>query len=76
MHFYNIAGVIILLGISLIWNHLFYKTSNLVYHILLHFFHNLYVVSDNLLNYSNYWYILLMMCVIGYIITITKKQKN
>ena len=54
IHFYNIDGIIILLGISLIWHHLFYKTNNLVYPILLHFFHNLYAVSDNLLNYSNY----------------------
>lgn len=76
IHFYNIDGIIILLGISLIWHHLFYKTNNLVYPILLHFFHNLYAVSDNLLNYSNYWYILLTICIIGYIITITKEQKN
>ena len=46
IHFYNIDGVIILLGISLIWHHLFYKTNNLVYPILLHFFHNLYALSD------------------------------
>ena len=76
IHFYNIDGIIILLGISLIWHHLFYKTNNLVYPILLHFFHNLYAVSDNLLNYSNYWYILLTICIIGYIITIIKEQKN
>lgn len=75
IHFYNIDGVIILLGISLIWQHLFYKTNNLVYPIILHFFHDLYALSDNLLNYSNYWYILLTICIIGYIIT-TKKQKN
>ena len=76
IHFYNIDGIIILLGISLIWHHLFYKTNNLVYPILLHFFHNLYVVSDNLLNYSNCWYILLTICIIGYIITTPKEQKN
>lgn len=72
LHFYNIDGIIILLGISLIWHYLFYKTSNLIYPILLHFFHNLYAVSDNLFNYSNYWYILLGVSVIGYIITIIK----
>ena len=76
IHFYNIDGFIILLGISLIWHYSFYKTNNLIYPILLHFFHNLYAVSDNLLDYSNYWYILLVISTIGYIITITKKQKN
>ncbi len=76
IHLYNIDGVIILLGLSLIWQYLFYKTNNLIYPILLHFFHNLYALSTNLLNYSNYWYILLTICIIGYIITITKKQKN
>ena len=76
IHFYNIDGFIILLGISLIWHYSFYKTNNLIYPILLHFFHNLYAVSDNLLGYSNYWYILLGVSIIGYIITITKKQKN
>ncbi len=76
IHIYNIDGFIILLGISLIWNYSFYKTNNLVYPIALHLIHNLYAVSDNLLNYSNYWYILLIISVIGYIITIIKKQKN
>ncbi len=76
IHYYNIDGVIILLGISLIWNYLFYKTNNLVYPILLHFFHNLYALSGNLLNFSNYWYILLMISIIGYVITLIKKQKN
>ena len=76
IHFYNIDGFIILFGISLIWHYSFYKTNNLIYPVLLHFFHNLYAVSDNLLGYSNYWYILLGVSIIGYIITITKKQKN
>lgn len=76
IHIYNIDGFIILLGISLIWNYSFYKTNNLIYSILLHFIHNLYAVSDNLLNYSNYWYILLAISIIGYIFTIAKKQKN
>lgn len=76
IHFYNIDGFIILLGISLIWHYSFYKTNNLIYPVFLHFFHNLYAVSDNLLGYSYYWYILLVVSIIGYIITITKKQKN
>ena len=76
IHFYNIDEFIILFGISLIWHYSFYKTNNLIYPVLLHFFHNLYAVSDNLLGYSNYWYILLGVSIIGYIITITKKQKN
>ena len=76
IHFYNIDGFIILFVISLIWHYTFYKTNNLIYPVLLHFFHNLYAVSDNLLGYSNYWYILLGVSIIGYIITITKKQKN
>ncbi len=76
IHIYNIDGFIILLGISLIWNYSFYKTNNLIYPILLHLIHNLYAVSNNLLNYSNFWYILLAISVIGYIFTIMKKQKN
>lgn len=76
IHIYNVDGFIILLGISLIWHYSFYKTNNLIYPILLHFFHNLYALSDNLFNYSNYWYILLMINIIGYFITMAKKQKN
>lgn len=76
IHIYNIDGFIILLGISLIWNYSFYKTNNLIYSILLHFIHNLYAVSDNLLNYSNYWYILLAISIIGYIFTIAKKTEK
>lgn len=75
IHIYDIDGFIILLGISLVWNHSFYKTKNLIYPILLHFFHNLYAVSDNLLNYSDYWYVILIINIIGYII-IKKKQKK
>ena len=74
--FYNIGGFIILLGISLIWHYSFYKTNNLIYPILLHFIHNLYAVSDNLLNYSNYLYILLVISTAGYTFTITKNRKN
>lgn len=76
IHIYNIDGFIVLLGISLIWHYSFYKTNNLIYPIFLHFFHNLYAVSDNLLNYSKYWYILLGVSIAGYIMTIEKKQKN
>lgn len=75
IHFYNIDGIIILLGISLIWHYSFYKTNNLIYPIFLHFFHNLYAVSDNLFNYSNYRYILLGVGIIGYIITIIKQHQ-
>lgn len=75
IHFYNIDGSIILIGISLVWNYSFYKTDNLIYPILLHFFHNIYALSDNLLWFSNYWYILLIISILGYIIS-TKKQKN
>lgn len=76
IHDYNIDGVIILLGISLIWNYSFYKTDNLIYPIILHFFHNLYALSGNLLGFSNYWYILLFINITGYIVTIIKKQKS
>lgn len=76
IHLYNVDGFVILWGISLIWHYSLYKTNNLIYPILLHFIHNLYAVSDNLLNYSNYWYVLLGVSIIGYIFTITKKQKN
>lgn len=75
MHFYNIDGCVILIVVSLVWNYSFYKTDNLVYPILLHFFHNIYALSDNLFKYSNYWYILLFINILGYIILI-KKQKN
>lgn len=75
IHFYNIDGSIILIGISLVWNYSFYKTDNLFYPILLHFFHNIYALSDTLLGFSNYWYILLFISILGYIIS-TKKQKN
>lgn len=74
-HFYNIDGSIILIVISLVWNYSFYKTDNLIYPILLHFFHNIYALSDNLLGVSNYWYILLFISILGHIIS-TKKQKN
>lgn len=75
IHFYNIDGSIILIGISLVWNYSFYKTNNLIYPILLHFFHNIYALSDNLFRFNNYWYILLFVSILGYIIS-TKKQKS
>lgn len=74
IHFYNIDGSIILIGISLVWNYSFYKTDNLIYPILLHFFHNIYALSDNLIGVSNYWYILLFISILGYIIS-TKNRK-
>lgn len=75
IHIYNIDGFIILLGISLIWHYSFYKTNNLIYPIILHFFHNLYALSGNLVDYGNYWYILLAIGIVGYIITIAKKPE-
>ena len=75
IHLYNIGGSIILIGISLIWNYSFYKTNNLIYPIFLHFFHNIYALSDNLFCFSNYWHILLFVNILGYIIS-KKKQKN
>lgn len=74
-HFYNIEGSIILIGISLVWNYSFYKTDNLIYPILLHFFYNIYALSDNLFGFSSHWYILLFVSILGYIIT-KRKQKN
>lgn len=76
VHFYNIDGFIILFGISLIWNYSFYKTNNLIYPILIHLTHNIYALSGIFLNYSNCWYILLTISIVGYILTITKKQKK
>ena len=76
IHIYNIDGIIILLGISLIWHYSFYKTNNLIYPILLHFFHNLYALCCDISNYSSYWYILLLINIAGYIIAIVKKQKK
>ena len=75
IHFYNIDGSIILIGISLVWNYSFYKTDNLIYPILLHFFHNIYALSDNLIGFSNYWYILLFISILGYIISTKKTEK-
>lgn len=76
MHFYNVDGFIILIGISLVWNYSFYKTDNLFYPILLHFFHNIYAFSNNWFDYDSYWYILLFINAFGYIILTLKKQKN
>lgn len=76
IHIYNIDGFTILLGISLIWNYSFYKTNNLIYPILLHFFHNLYALSGNIFDYSNYWYIFLIISIIGYGLSLLKKQKH
>lgn len=75
LHLYEIEGFIILLGISIVWNYVFYKSNNLVYPILLHFIHNLYALAIDFFNYNNYLYILLLLNIIGFII-ITKKQKN
>lgn len=75
IHLYNIDGSIILIGISLVWNFSFYKTDNLIYPILLHFFHNIYALCDNLFGFSSYWYILLFVSILGYIIS-KRKQKN
>lgn len=76
IHMYNIDGIIILLGISLIWHYSFYKTNNLIYPILLHFFHNIYALGCDINNYSSYWYILLLINIVGYIILIVRKQKK
>ena len=76
VHFYNIDGIIILFGISLVLNYSFYKTNNLIYPILIHLVHNIYALSSIFLNYSNCWYILLTISIVGYIFTITKKQKK
>lgn len=75
LHLYEIEGFIILLGISIVWNYVFYKSNNLVYPILLHFIHNLYALAIDFFNYNNYLYILLLLNIIGFII-LTKKQKN
>lgn len=76
IHNYNIDGFIILLGISLMWHYSFYKTNNLIYPILLHFFHNIYALIDNLFNCTKYWFILLFINLLGIVILTVKKQKK
>lgn len=76
VHIYSIDGIIILLVLALMWNHSFYKTNNLMYPIVLHFFYNTYALSSNLFNYGSYWYILLIINIIGYLIIILKSQKS
>lgn len=76
VHIYSIDGIIILLVLALMWNYSFYKTNNLMYPIMLHFFHNTYALSSNLFNYGSYWYILLIINIIGYLIIVLKRQKS
>ena len=76
IHNYNIDGFIILLGISLIWHYSFYKTNNLIYPMLLHFFHNIYALINNVFNYNKYWFILLFINILGIGILAIEKQKN
>ena len=76
LHGYRYDGLIILSGISLIWNYAFYKHENLIYPILLHSIHNLYAVSNKIFDYNKYWYILLIVNIIGYIFIKTKEQKK
>lgn len=76
LHGYRYDGLIILSGISLIWNYSFYKHENLIYPILLHSIHNLYAVSNKIFDYNKYWYILLIVNIIGYIFIKTKEQKK
>lgn len=44
IHFYGIDGLIIIFFISLIWNYAYFKTNNLIYPIILHFFNNIYAM--------------------------------
>lgn len=76
IHNYNIDGFIILLGISLMWHYSFYKTNNLIYSILLHFFHNIYALIDNQFNCTKHWFILLFINLLGIVILTVKKQKK
>ena len=76
LHGYRYDGLIILSGVSLIWNYAFYKHENLIYPILLHSIHNLYAVSNKIFDYNEYWYILLIVNIIGYIFIKTKEQKK
>lgn len=76
LHGYRYDGLIILSGISLIWNYAFYKHENLIYPILLHSIHNIYAVSNKIFDYNKYWYILLIVNIIGYIFIKTKEQKK
>ena len=48
IHFYGIDGFVILLVISLIWNYSYFKTSDLIYPIILHFIHNIYAMIGHI----------------------------
>ena len=76
VHLYNVDGIIILSVLALMWNYSFYKTNNLMYPIMLHFFHNTYALSSNLFNYGSYWCVFLGISIIGYVIMKIKKQKK
>lgn len=76
VHLYNVDGIIILSVLALMWNYSFNKTNNLMYPIMLHFFHNIYALSSSLFNYGSYWYILLIINIIGYLIIVLKRQKS
>lgn len=77
MHFYGIDGFIIILIISLIWNYSYFKTNNLVYPIIMHLSHNIYVMVGYI-GFNDKVYILFgFICLIIYILLkIKSSSKN
>lgn len=68
IHFYGIDGFVILLVISLIWNYSYFKTSNLIYPIIMHFIHNIYAMIGYI-ELNNIVYIVFgVICLIIYIL--------
>ena len=57
LHGYNFYASLMLLCLSLIWTFIYSKKSNLFYPIVLHFFHNLYVLIG-FFNINNVFYII------------------
>ena len=77
IHFYGIDGFVILLVISLIWNYSYFKTDNLIYPIILHFIHNIYVMIGYI-ELNNIIYIVFgVICLIIYmLLKIKSSSKN
>ena len=77
IHFYGIDGFVILLVISLIWNYSYFKTSNLIYPIILHFIHNIYAMIGYI-ELDNIVYIVFgVICLIIYmLLKIKSSSKN
>ena len=75
LHFYKLDGILILPIISFIWNYAYYKCDNLIYPIILHFSHNIYALSSNLISNNTFNIIIGVISLIGYTILYIKKEE-